>query len=276
MSPTQKLQLKRQYDTSPGVAFLNAVELIRKECEESIKGMRKDMAGMLLTDIITEMKGQDGEDADPHEIAEILLESPDFIKKVKARDGHTPSQAEVSALIKKLLPKVENGRDGRDGRNGVNGKDGKTPTEEELTALMKKCMPKTEAIMQKLDMGDLAEKIARAMEALPYPKKLDYDTGLKNKPGVQMSSGKGGRLGRGTGNPTKYYDLSSLLDGVTKTFAIPANLRVLDVRSSSAPFAFRQTTDYTYTATSLTFTSEINAASTLKSGQTIYIIYVEA
>lgn len=86
----------------------------------------------------------------------------------------------------------------------------------------------------------------------------------------------GTSVGQG-GGIVKAYDLSSSLDGSTKLFQLPVFWRVISVQSSSFPNAFRLTTDYTVdgSAFTLTFTSEIHAASTLSSGQTITVIYSE-
>lgn len=80
----------------------------------------------------------------------------------------------------------------------------------------------------------------------------------------------------GGGRIVKAYDLSSQLNGVLKTFNLPAVWRVISVHSSSAPFTFRETTDYTWTPTTITFTSEIDATSTLNTAQSVTIIYSEA
>lgn len=80
----------------------------------------------------------------------------------------------------------------------------------------------------------------------------------------------------GAGRVVRSYDLTSQLDGVTKTFNLPALYKIISVHASSTPFSFRESVDYTYTPTSITFTSEINAGSTLATGQTVTIIYSEA
>lgn len=87
----------------------------------------------------------------------------------------------------------------------------------------------------------------------------------------------GGALSGGGGRIVKSYDLSSLLDGVTKTFALPAFWRVISVTATSDPTTFRPTTDYTTDASAMTitFTSQISADSSLATGQTIIITYSE-
>ena len=83
-------------------------------------------------------------------------------------------------------------------------------------------------------------------------------------------------LGRGTGNPLQAYDLSSELNGSTTTFTIPTNSRVVSVHSSSAPFTFRNSVDYTYTINSLIFDAAIDAPSMLASGQSLIVLYIDA
>lgn len=81
----------------------------------------------------------------------------------------------------------------------------------------------------------------------------------------------------GGGRFVKTYDLSDSLNGVLKTFALPAFWRIITVQSSSFPVAFRPTVDYTVDANAMTitFTSEIEASTTLATGQTILVIYAE-
>lgn len=81
----------------------------------------------------------------------------------------------------------------------------------------------------------------------------------------------GGIIGR---DLIKDIDLSSQLDGVTKTFQLPAVWNVVSVHLSSFPHALRKTVDFTYTPTSITFTSEIDAAVALATGQTCVLTVV--
>ena len=83
----------------------------------------------------------------------------------------------------------------------------------------------------------------------------------------------GGVIGR---DLIKDIDLSSQLDGVTKTFQLPAVWNVVSVHLSSFPHALRKTVDFTYTPTSITFTSEIDAAVALATGQTCVLTVVSA
>lgn len=87
--------------------------------------------------------------------------------------------------------------------------------------------------------------------------------------------GFGGTTGR---NLIREVDISGQLDGSTKTFNIGAFYRILSVDLSSFPYALRKSTDYTYngSAGTITFTDEIDAASTLAAGQTAIITLVVA
>lgn len=82
--------------------------------------------------------------------------------------------------------------------------------------------------------------------------------------------------GSGGGKIVKYYDLSSSLNGVLKTFSLPSFWRIIDVKLSSVP-VLRLTTDYTVDGTlrQITFTSAIDASTQLSSGQSCWIIYSE-
>lgn len=81
----------------------------------------------------------------------------------------------------------------------------------------------------------------------------------------------GGIVGR---DIVKNYDLSPYLDGVTKTFNIPAVWSIISVACSSFPNILRPTIDYTYTPQTITFTSEIDETTTLAAGQTVIITLV--
>lgn len=80
------------------------------------------------------------------------------------------------------------------------------------------------------------------------------------------------------GRVAKIHDLSDSLDGITKTFALPAFWRVLNVYSTSTPVIFRPTVDYTTDASAMTitFTSQIDATTTLSLGQSLLVLYSEA
>ena len=91
---------------------------------------------------------------------------------------------------------------------------------------------------------------------------------------IQHSSGGmgGGITGR---DIIKDIDISAQLDGVTKTFNIAGVWNIISVNLSSFPYgSCRKNTDYTFTATTITFTSQIDAPTQLASGQSCVLTVV--
>lgn len=74
----------------------------------------------------------------------------------------------------------------------------------------------------------------------------------------------------------KEIDLSSQLDGVTKTFNIQNVWRILTVDIDSYPYgAMQKTTDYTWTPTTITFGTSIDAATQLATGQKCILTVIQ-
>lgn len=132
-------------------------------------------------------------------------------------------------------PEGKPGKDGKDGKPGKDGKDGKDFEPERV----KEIENKFREIEDEL-------RVARATAA---------------------------QFIAFSGSTILEYDLSSSLDGVTKTFTLPANARVLFVVGGSDPGYFRRTVDYTTTASSITFTDQIDAPTMLAAGQSIGVLY---
>lgn len=132
------------------------------------------------------------------------------------------------------------------------------------------------AITKALEKFD-PKLIARALETLRGADRLDYEA-LKNRPGTpvggqhQRTLHRGG--GSGTGKETYEYDLSSFCDGVTKSFTIPANTRIVAVLCTDAPAGFyRKTVDYTGTGTTtLTLDAAVAAPNTGASLSVLYVV----
>lgn len=135
-------------------------------------------------------------------------------------------------------------------------------------------------IVKKIPETETPESIREKLESLEDGEKLPIEAiqdlreeldELKRRP--RGGGGGGGVSGR---ELVKSYDLSPLLDGVTKTFALPGNWTVLSVSGTSFPYTFRRLVDYTFTQHAITFTSEITADTSLAAGQTIEVLYVTA
>jgi len=139
-------------------------------------------------------------------------------------------------------------------------------------------------IPPKIDLGTelpkLGEPIRDALELLQGDERLDKSAikGLQEELDriLKIAESKtqiigGGGVGK---QNVYYYDLSSQLNGVLKTFSMPAFARILDVKLSSAP-VLRPTVDWTSDANAytITFTSQIDADPLLNSGQSLLVLY---
>lgn len=153
-----------------------------------------------------------------------------------------------------------NGQDGRNGASGVDGVDGRDG------------LPGTDGKDGSPDTGEqIVEKINKDKSGKVIKK--EHVEGLSNIEGLARTADANVRSFMNTGSYVYDYDLSSLLDGVTKTFTLPQNARVIAVFSSSTPGVFRKNVDFTTTASAITFTSQIDAGSTLAQGQTLVLLY---
>lgn len=182
----------------------------------------------------------------------------------KIKDGHTPTAGELTALIKPLIPPA------------LKPQDGHTPTADELTALIEPLIP--DPIPGDPGSPDTADDIRNKLELLPVGEKLKIDAIedlQKELDELKKNVGKGGhQVVASQRGQVQVYDLSASLNGVLKTFTLPAFWRVIDVKLWSAP-VLQPTTDYTTNASgpSITFTSQIDAATLLAAGQTCLVIY---
>lgn len=93
---------------------------------------------------------------------------------------------------------------------------------------------------------------------------------------LKKTKSEGGGNGLAFREMVTKYDLSPYLDGVTKTFNIPGTYAILSVACSSFPSVLRPTIDYTHTQSTITFTSQIEASTTLAAGQTVIIMLINA
>jgi hypothetical protein len=203
----------------------------------------------------------------------------------KARDTFEHMEARATARIT-AIKNGTNGRDGKDGKDGAPGVDGKDADEEKITATIweqvKANLPTVDGLMQSLPAFGPA--IRDALELLIGDERLKIEAianlreeldELKKKAGQTTVIQGGGSSG--PGRTVKSYDLSDSLDGVTKTFALPAFYRIISVHLSSFPNIMRPTTDYTSDANAMTITfiTEIDAATCLAKGQSLIIVYSE-
>lgn len=224
-----------------------------------------------IIDTVNKLKADNGREFDG--IKNIVV---DLGKRLKDDNSKslTNTQAEIKALLSAELTKHDTSIQSalkalsdhiatlKDGEQGLQGEKGERG--------------------ERGDDGspDMAEDIRNKLELLEGNERLRPEAirGLVER--LDEMEEKTKRMGanfviqRGT---VKAYDLSTSLDGVKTTFSLPAFWRVIAVESSSTPFTFRNTVDYTTdgSAFTITFTNQIDPASQLSPGTTITIIYAE-
>lgn len=120
-------------------------------------------------------------------------------------------------------------------------------------------------------------KIARKLESLRDNDRLDADA-IKNLAAfvqIYANLSHSARPGGGGGDTVRYTDLSSQLDGSTKTFTLTRVARILMVIGTQAPLGYRPATDWTFAQSTgiLTLTATVSAPTT---GQTLIVLYVES
>jgi hypothetical protein len=232
---------------------------------------------MSLTDTLTKLdkkkKRQEARDA--------FYENANFIKGDPGQDGHTPTDAELLALITPLIPKVKDGEPGKDAHTPTaqellvlirplipkvrNGVDGKTPTKAELIALIKSVMP-----VPKDGSPDTPQEIKDKLIELPVKEQWFDFRHLKNVPQENGTKRRG--IVKGGITPLLYTITS--LDGATKSFTIPANNGIFLVIATAAPFFISPPNYSGAGTTTITFGAGIDAPTTLAAGQEVGILYI--
>lgn len=182
-----------------------------------------------------------------------LLRAVSEVEQYK-EGSNTSIQKILSGLETKVGPKGDKGERGLKGEQGAPGPRGEQGPPGPAGSA---------------DTGDM---IVGKINALPdNGPKIDASK-IKNLSQYVKGKKEKARMGRGTSAPVQSYDLSSYLDGGTKTFTIPTNTRVLMVWCTQYPIILRPTVDYTSTPTTLTLTDQVSAP---EAGQTMVIMYVE-
>jgi len=212
--------------------FLKAFEPIVTKVQEVERRINARLAE--LKDGYTPQKGVDYFDGEP---------------------GKSPTTDEIRALIKPLIPEVQ---------------DGHTPTEEELTSLIKPLIP--EPIPGSPDMAD---DIRNKLELLQGDERLDASAikGLKDydKDITELKA-------RRVQTPAKAYmihvkDVSSQCDGANKTFTVGGtHFGINGVFGTQHPIIYRPIIDYTITRTGIALTDAVAAP---ESGQSLVIQYLK-
>lgn len=189
--------------------------------------------------------------------------------------------AALDKLEKRVTSAISGIRNGKDGKDGKDGKSIVGPPGPPGAVGRAIFGGKGETGPAGKDGSpDTAEQVRDKLETLQGEDRLDasaiknLDERVKKLIPAQEQRYMSIPVSRGA---VKAYDLSASLDGVTKTFALPTFWRIISVHLSSTPNILRVTTDYTSDASvpSITFTSQIDASTSLSAGQSLIIVYAE-
>lgn len=209
-------------------------------------------------------------------IGDIRAEQDDFVGM--SRDGFDTFKKELTEEIEenRTLARFDDSEAIRTGMADLLAK---------IEAKMQEVDTRMELVRDGIDadeevVAERAAEMAAKMIEIPEPQDLVPDL-EEIRTRIQELSDKIDKLPKqtqwftgGAASPREFIkniDISAQLNGSDKTFNIHAVYSIVSVHCSSFPHALRPTIDYTWTPTSITFTSEIDAASTLASGQTVII-----
>lgn len=271
------LDLKKDFLEEMRAANLNSGEAIKTFTENYLGKLEislRDKTEKLSLEVKTEVKRFSDELLDSYEekkeeitdsfltkVSEITEEALNKIEDHKSNSlkGVDGKDADETLIVSKILEQIPKPKDGTDAvlpdihrminenismyflQNPI-----KEISEESLESRL------LEKLSTQFDPKIWAEAIARAMEELPYPKKLDYDTGLKNKPGIS-TSGKRPMLrgGSGTGTSNTFVE-NEVVAGSGTAFTLAATPVSGSVKLYANGQRLFLTTDYTIIAAAIT------------------------
>ena len=171
---------------------------------------------------------------------------------------------EIKTSLKKVNDRVATIKDGYTPVKGKDYKDGRRGEDAD---------PEVVSGMVYSKMRPHLDEIKNLSKAIKSLEKLSASVEeLKSRKHMPAVTPVGGR------SFLRRADISSSLDGTTKTFNIGAFYSIFQVVASSHPTALRDTIDYTYSgsAGTITFTDNIEASATLATGQTVIILIAVA
>lgn len=273
LTPQQQKRLKKVAEivANGEIAIAKHILELEDKFEQAVEEIKQSVPD--LDKVLETIKGKDGEngdnyvitDDDKKEMVGMVHEMCDMDAVAKSISDKIPVESLAQRIADKAVSKI------------------KVP-------IVEKVIEKTETKVEipvvtnqivEVAVADTPDKIRDKLESLTNDERLKIEAikdlreeldELKKKivkTGTVFQGG--GIIGR---DLIKDIDISSQLDGVTKTFNIQAVWNIVSVHLSSFPHALRKTTDFTYTPTSITFTSEIDASRSLRTGDTCVLTVV--
>jgi len=215
IKPKSLITLKELFGESPDGKISSIIQkAIERELPSIIKGVVDEIANRLLTgkdfaDFLTEIvktNVSDGDEGKPGKDGDNIKGDPGkSIKGDPGKDGTTPTKAE----IKKLIPKVENGK------TPIKGIDYFTPLEIQMIV---------DDIMRKIPENETVEDIVTGINALEITPSKQID--VSHIKGIDDKR-KGTKLGgimRGGLKLIWNTELDGTINGSNTVFTIPATL----------------------------------------------------
>jgi len=214
----------------------DAKETLIKTGAENIDSLNRtslDLAKRLeiaINDALGEALNKTGKAMDEQAAGMNLIR--DKVRKIK--DGHTPTKEELLDLIQPLIPIVKDGDPGIDA------------DEEKIIS----------AVLEKVPVSNTEELESKIKD---LEKKLETE-----------SKRPRGRLGMKKITSVRSINLTSQVNGSTKTFTLPTDtLKVLGVWGTQFPVTFDQDTDFSFAGRILTLLDPVSAP---EGGQTLWCL----
>ncbi len=240
-----------------------------QKLEDILKLINKDfVTDADLLEVLKSLKGKlDGKDKELEESIAALekgLREDMTIESSDVRDQLGILRQKIKDIKLRKGDKGDRGEPGKAGEPGAPGKDADS-------ALLAKQI--TETIEK--DLPKFGTAFRDGLELLQGDERLDKSAvkGLDEeftKVRGEISSIPSGGGGGGRRSHIRQYSLSSLCDGVTKSFTLPPKtINVIGVFGTQFPINFEPFTDWTFNNNTLTLGSSVSAP---ESGQTLWIL----
>jgi ElaB/YqjD/DUF883 family membrane-anchored ribosome-binding protein len=281
LTPRQIEKLKNRLllvKEKPDLAVLTEIEKLTDTLEElsktdagRLKEIMEEAQGLIENakqslEQMTE-KSDEMVNSNKVELEDSLTQIKEILETYR-RQTEQETKARVSLALEKIDKFIENIKIPEDGEDGQPGKDADPEEVADLVLTKLKLPDYKEFVLQ-------GEQIVKEINDLPVNDD-DYKIDAKHIKNLPKSETKIMGGGKSMVGQVYVHNLSSSLDGVTKTFSLPAFSSILAVFSQSFPGpAFLQGTDFTVdgAAMTITFTDTIAADVQLAAGQQILILY---
>lgn len=214
-------------------------------------GKKLDHVGVELKGVsVVTLKGDQGEKGDRGDTGEMGA-------SIKGEQGDKGDRGEKGE-------KGDRGEKGEKGEKGDTGEAGASTKGEKGEKGDDGSLETGEEIVDKIN-ADKSKKVIKKEHIEGWSEMQDQIQSAEANSRSALSGGHGSFV--------YDFDYSSLLNGVLKTFTLPPNAKIIMLLGSSDQGFFRKNIDYTYTASTFTFTSAIDETTVLSQGQTLVLIY---